>query len=442
VEDAINKISIEKIKAKVKITPINFGNYTQQMNLILTSNEQLDLMADLSNTFTANVGKGALLPIDEYIEKDGKGIKDAIGEDFLKAGKVNGKQYGITTNRDLAQQPGIVMRKDLVDKYKIDTAKIQSLDDLDAVFKTVKEGEGGNFTPLVPSVIGTSFVAVYPVIDRLGEGFGVLLNLGDNLKVVDYYETPEYKALLTKLHNWYKQGYILKDASTNKQDQHSLMKANKGFGYISVLKPGIEGQESRAGGVEMVSSTLGKPLTTTSVVQTVQWVVPKNSVSAEKAVQFLNLMYTDKDIENLLAWGIEGKHYAVGAEGQIDFPSGVNAGNSGYNIGMGWMMGNQFLTYTWKGDSKNLWKDMDGFNKSAVKSKALGFTFDSTSVKTEVAAVTNVTNQYALGLETGTLDPEKVLPQFISKLKGAGIDKIVAEKQKQLDTWAQANNVK
>jgi putative aldouronate transport system substrate-binding protein len=105
-------------------------------------------------------------------------------------------------------------------------------------------------------------------------------------------------------------------------------------------------------------------------------------------------------------------------------------------------MGNQFLTYTWKGDSKNLWNDMDGFNKSAVKSKALGFTFDSTSVKTEVAAVTNVTNQYALGLETGTLDPEKVLPQFISKLKGAGIDKIVAEKQKQLDTWAQANNVK
>ncbi|MDQ6420182.1 DUF3502 domain-containing protein [Paenibacillus sp. LHD-117] len=41
----------------------------------------------------------------------------------------------------------------------------------------------------------------------------------------------------------------------------------------------------------------------------------------------------------------------------------------------------------------------------------------------------------------GTLDPEKNLPDFISKLKAAGIDKVIAEKQKQLDEWAKVNNV-
>jgi putative aldouronate transport system substrate-binding protein len=85
---------------------------------------------------------------------------------------------------------------------------------------------------------------------------------------------------------------------------------------------------------------------------------------------------------------------------------------------------------------------MDQFNKSAKRSKALGFGFDPTPVKTEYAAVTNVVTQYKMPLETGSVDPDKVLPEFISKLKAAGIDKVIAEKQKQLDEWAKANGVK
>jgi putative aldouronate transport system substrate-binding protein len=41
-----------------------------------------------------------------------------------------------------------------------------------------------------------------------------------------------------------------------------------------------------------------------------------------------------------------------------------------------------------------------------------------------------------MGLDTGTMDPKVALPQFISKLKASGMDKIIAEKQAQLDKWA------
>ncbi|MNY51174.1 hypothetical protein D3C86_1867400 [compost metagenome] len=68
--------------------------------------------------------------------------------------------------------------------------------------------------------------------------------------------------------------------------------------------------------------------------------------------------------------------------------------------------------------------------------------FDASPVKTEFAAVTNVITQYKLPLETGSVDTDKILPEFITKLKSAGIDKIIVEKQRQLDAWAKENGVK
>jgi putative aldouronate transport system substrate-binding protein len=78
---------------------------------------------------------------------------------------------------------------------------------------------------------------------------------------------------------------------------------------------------------------------------------------------------------------------------------------------------------------------MKQHNDSAIFSPAFGFTFNPDPVKTEVAAAMNVLNQYRVGIETGTLDPDKSLPEFNKKLKDAGLEKIIAEKQKQYDEW-------
>jgi putative aldouronate transport system substrate-binding protein len=44
--------------------------------------------------------------------------------------------------------------------------------------------------------------------------------------------------------------------------------------------------------------------------------------------------------------------------------------------------------------------------------------------------------RYTKGLESGVLDPDTVLPEFISELESAGINTIIEEKQRQLDEWA------
>ena len=69
-------------------------------------------------------------------------------------------------------------------------------------------------------------------------------------------------------------------------------------------------------------------------------------------------------------------------------------------------------------------------------SPAMGYSFDSSSVSTEIASVSAVIEQYGKSINCGALDPEKALPEFINSLKSAGIDKVIAENQRQLDEWA------
>ncbi|WMT41331.1 DUF3502 domain-containing protein [Paenibacillus sp. D2_2] len=138
--------------------------------------------------------------------------------------------------------------------------------------------------------------------------------------------------------------------------------------------------------------------------------------------------------------GIEGKHYVKVSDNVIDYPQGQDIQNLGYNFGTPYMFGNQFLSYTWKVEDPDIWKKMDEFNRNAKKSKALGFSFDVSKVKNEMAAVNNVLSEYRVGLETGTLDPTENLPKFIEKLKAAGSDIIVSEKQQQLDEWLKRRN--
>jgi putative aldouronate transport system substrate-binding protein len=52
-----------------------------------------------------------------------------------------------------------------------------------------------------------------------------------------------------------------------------------------------------------------------------------------------------------------------------------------------------------------------------------------------MANVSNVVKELGYPLINGMADPAKTLPEFQKKLKDAGMDKIVAEAQKQIDAW-------
>ncbi|MCU6707756.1 ABC transporter substrate-binding protein [Paenibacillus sp. J5C_2022] len=439
VQDEMSKMTKEKMNATVKLMPIAISAWQQQTNLMLAGSEKIDLMFTSSGFgYSSQVAKGQLLPLNDLLEKHGAGITDALEPFQLAAARLNGENYGVPAIKDMASDYGILMRKDLVDKYEIDTSAIKSVEDMTPIFETISANEP-DVVPLVAKNPGTApFYAGYTTYDALGDGIGVLPNYDNGLKVVNWFESEEYAEELTLLRSWYEAGYLLKDASTAKHDGRELVKAGKAFAFFSNMKPGSDVEATRKLGREMVSVSLTPAYATTSTITSIMWSIPKNSKDPDRAMMLLNMLYSDKELYNLFTWGIEGEHYVKVSDNVMTYPEGVDVTNSGYNFNTPYMFGNQFLSYTWTTEEPDAWETMDAFNKGAVQSKALGFIFNVEDVKTEVAAVNNVIAEYRLGLDTGTLDPEEHLPAFNVKLKAAGIDKIINEKQKQIDEWAKA----
>ena len=73
-------------------------------------------------------------------------------------------------------------------------------------------------------------------------------------------------------------------------------------------------------------------------------------------------------------------------------------------------------------------------NNNAQKSAALGFAFDTSSVENELTQLDNVCSKYQIGLECGAIDPSS-LDEFNAELKAAGIEKVIEEKQRQLNEF-------
>src|SRR5699024_3216171 len=81
VEEELSKLTKEKINATVTLLPIQAGAWTQQTNLMLTSNEKLDLIMSSSfYNYSAQAVKGQLLPLDNLLESHGQGILDVVPE--------------------------------------------------------------------------------------------------------------------------------------------------------------------------------------------------------------------------------------------------------------------------------------------------------------------------------------------------------------------------
>lgn len=439
IEAEINKITQQKLNTTVTMLPLSIGSYDQQMNLMTTSGEKLDLMFTfgIGGGYASDALNGKLLPIDDLLAQHGQGLVEAIGAEYMESARVDGQIYGVPTLHSFAQQPGILMRKDLIDKYNIDVSAIKSLQDLDTVFKTIKDNEPG-VAPLA-SGLATPIDSLRN-FDRLGDGNGVLPGFDNNLQLVNLYETEEYAELLNTVRYWFEAGYINKDAATSQTPTSDLLKANKAFSYITMLKPEIRAQEERLIGKELVEVTFDnyEPYATTTDVVVGMWGVVQQSEDPERAMMLLDMLYTDKDLVNLFIWGVEGKHYVKVSDNVIKYPEGLDSSSVGYTMNA-LTTSNPFIAYTLEGEDPEIAQRIKEWNESANKSKALGFTFNPSNVQNELTAISNVTNRYKKVLETGSVDPGTLLPELVTQLEAAGIDRVIEEKQKQMDTWAASN---
>jgi putative aldouronate transport system substrate-binding protein len=454
VEDAVNKIIEPLINTRIKYIALPSGNFASQVSLMMASNEKMDLVHTTpagAASFMVMSAQNQLMDITDLVPKYApnlvKTVQDII-PGFLEGTKINGRLYGISGFYNKVSSDYFLARADILDKYKIDIYGLKNLDDVGKVLGTFVKNEPNiagiatNTADSGSNVLQFQGGAYYedfskPVVfDNLGD-FGnrlavVLLDNPD--KVINMYKTDNYKKFIERTRDWYLNGYVYKDALISNERPEILVKNNAAISWMVGAEIGVETSKEELTGYKVRGVQLNPGIINTGTMTKFTWAVPSYSKEAEYAVKFLNLMYTNPEICNLLSWGIEGRDYVGKADGTIGYPSGVIASSVPYHSSdIHW--GNQFITKVWEGNPADLRKQAETVNKNSVTSPLLGFSIDSKPIQTEIVMIANVIAQYRPGLESGQIDPKVGLPEFIKELDAAGAEKVIREVQKQLNAW-------
>lgn len=437
VEQAVNQIVKAKINATVKLKPIDFGDYNQKMNTIAASGEAFDLAwtANWLFDYVGNVNKGVFASLDDLLPKYGAPLQAALPTFMWDQVKVNGHIYGVPNYQSVTGREGYIIPQQYVDKYKLDVSSIKKFEDIEPFLDQIKQSEP-NAAPITMDrngsfgyFINAQGMSTLPITNNPPIGF---YNTDTTLKLFNVYASPEYKHYLDVVRGWYQKGYINKDAPTIKSVD-DLTKAGKGVvTYSNGLNPGSEtvvAKNRYNGNTVSYAPLTGFIIDSNPGIATVN-AISKSSKNPERAMMLLNLINTDKELFNTLAYGVEGKHYDKVGTNVIKIKV-----KGGYAPNSAWVFGNTFNGFLQEGQPADTFEIQKKTNESAKPTLIVGFKFDSSQVMTEIANVQSVLDEYLPGLNTGAIDPAQKLPEFLDRLQKAGIDKILQEAQKQLDVW-------
>jgi len=436
IEQKINEILEPELNANLDIVVLPWASASQQLQLMLSGDEKIDVFYTQATNAVQYMNAGQIVDMSELIDKYGTNIKQIYGEDIAKINQVEGFVYGVPNQIERGSIPAIFMRKDLVEKYNIDTTQIKEPKDLESVFETVKAGEP-DMTMLYSSSENDAPATRLFRGDTLSDNnyLGVLMDQTNSTKLENFFATDWFKDTTTMLHNWYQKGYISQDAGTNTENWRTVCKAGNLFSLFFSYHPGtpVEFESSTGYDFEIVPF-YNEPIINSSSYNGVTFSIAQNSENPEKTMEVLDYIYGSSEIMNLLNWGEQDKDYVIedADNGIINFPEGITSDNAGYNLNLGWELPNQFIAYKWTGSDPQLWEKMEEFNGSAKSSKAVGFLFDSSNCSSEIAALSNIVKQYSGALYSGSGDPDELIPELLEALDDAGINEVIQAKQEQL----------
>lgn len=431
--EEVNKYLKEKINASVEIKLVDFKDYDRELKAVISSGEKYDICftSVWMNSYVHNSQGGAFVELDGLLEKYAKGTLNILPKVLLDASRVDGKLYGLPSNKQLAHQWGIKFNKKYVSKYNFDLSKVSKLEDIEPMLKTIKERE----PQVVPYLIYGYVCHAYTLpMERVDEQVPSALYLDNrtDYRLINTFESPEFKDYASLMHKWYKAGYILEDAASL-NNVSDFEKSGNWFASVISYNPSVETEISNSMGYDIVAVPLHKPFVTKKDITYYMHAVSSTSEDPERAVMFLEMLNTDKYLYNLIAHGIEGRHYIKNGENVITPTDKASYGIDSYSFG------NKKLSYSLSNYAKTLDKENERFDKSAIISPLLKFTFNPEPVKDEILKITQVTEESEGPIFVGAVDPEVYIPKVIEKYKAAGLDKVMEEQQKQLNEWLREN---
>jgi putative aldouronate transport system substrate-binding protein len=443
---------------------IPYTQYKEKYTLIMAAKETLDLVwAGYLFDIDEEIAKGAYMPLNDLLTKNAPKLYAAKTAANWARITTDGKIYGLPHG-----EPGPWTINDIRviasvgekywTTYKADMAKIATKigmqpEDYDLLAAFLERAKQGGSIMKGWDVALARWAFVDQVMDYVKTPYGILRTTND-MKVVNEYETADYKTMCDQMSKWFKNGYIIKDIMSieNKRAWEEKLDGNimftHGWQYVETTE--AQDKYSAGLGMKVWYAPLHNEWLIANARANVVMSIPTQSKNPVQAIKFLELLTTQDtgELATLMAFGIEGKHWTKVADG-VPGKTPMTIKTLEYDSSQGTTAAS-YATYPWAVVDNLMRANNQAFDPTAAavtraqiaKSKIsplMGFQPKTKEFATEFAQVQAVVKEFEFQLEFGTLeDNSKVYADFMAKLKAAGNDKIKAALQTQLDAFLKA----
>ncbi len=449
--EKMNEIIEPELGLKLEIEYIDTASFAEKAKMKMASGENFDVIwAGYLNDYQTAASLEGLKDITDDLDDikmaDGTTVKmsDAVEDYFLDAAKINGRIYGIPNMQVVSNPFTYVIRKSVAEKCGIDVEGLEKMATTSNTLETAKAymdkltEEMAKAKEKMPELYVTNpgtNPAFRNIYEEIIGGVGIRKD-GTSTEIVNVKDTEEFRYGVDKMREWFERGFIRSDIASKGNAITSNDEKRQYAFRMDTWKPGQAPKDAKDLGEEVVYSKVEAPYVGRTSPLATMLAVGENAKHPKEAVKFIYMLNSNKELYNLICWGIEGVDYKVNDDGRI-----TEIKNSGYDdVGeTAWRYGNQFNALITDEQELTVWEETKKMNDEARKSPAFGFVPDTESITTEIANITNVNSEYKAKMEFGTAPREEYWDEYMQKLKTAGIDKVRDEIQRQYDEFL-ANN--
>ena len=445
--ERLNKL----VNAELEIYYIPWNNYQTNYNLKLAENDgSIDLIGTATDWLDAwkNVNLGNFMPLtDEMIKKYAPKTWESVSEDHWNVCRVDGYIY-------LFPEDNFTQWTNHGFMYRMDWAKeaglngVHSWEDLTKYLSYAKKNK--NVIPWDSNGASSTFhpegyiqsKSDFIIADGITSTNMFGTRRSDMKKIYCPFaqgnELVEYAKLMRQ---WNNEGFWPKDVLTaNAGGRDNRDEFTRGLVAVeqhhtqtwytqiySKLKANVPGADSgffwfgeESGNVVYQTITHGA------------MAISAASKHPERALMVYDLLRNDEECYNLINYGVEGIQFKRNDKGYRESIPGSKGITTNY-----WWGRNDKLEVR---DTATAWDVFDEINATYNKYK-IDYPFsqivwDLSNIANEVDGVADVYGQYMGNICYGQVaDPVAYVEDFRRDLKKAGVDKIITELQKQLDSY-------
>jgi len=449
VQEAIDKY-LEPMGIKVNFHFIGWGDWAGKAITAMEAGEKIDVFFVADWYFYSQLAnEGLLTPLNDpngangnLLEKYGKDITASLNPAFITGSQIDGVNYAVPTNKELSVPWGFVYNATMADEIGFtdaEAAKVQTMKDLEPWLEKAKKAHPDIYPYNTDGSMGFM---------QWVHGFSPVSDFVVNMKdrpdetgkwdetIMVPFETDWMKDYLKTVRSWYTKGYINPDAGLTTYDPSPVMNAGKFFIQPMPLKgSNIKAQELviASGNPDLkLKEVYGEPKTVqTNDTGGSMLAIPTSSDHSVQAMQLINLMHKDSNLLNMMLFGVPDTMWKKDADGRVNIidDSWLKAHPGA------WVWGDVLLQSVTNKEDPNKNQMLIDYSKDALPHPSLGFRFKQEPVTAELTAINTAVGAGQRALLTGYVDPDVELPKFLKSLKDAGLDKYLAEVQKQYAEW-------